>query len=212
MTYPSEQTIVVNSNHFLLNEIGSPKGWIICCTTNQEAALGWDASLEGFKDLYVQYKGIAYAYVGSADVRVNISPGQRGVLNAFAAAHGAPAYYGVCDYQTYGAIGGDFFLAPPAVFFHHCAYVNEKDLPIGTTYLRGNNGAGWQAHGVGGVPLGGVPFLDGPAFAQEVRICNIGSPIRRYRLINDAPQLDDGDQAEAPGALRIARVIAPTIQ
>lgn len=209
MTCPSEQTIVVNSNHFLLNEIGSPKAWIICCTTNQEAALGWDASLRDFKDLYVQYKAIVYAYKGSPNVRINIDPGQRGVLNAFAAAFGAPAYYGVCDYQTYAAIGGHFAGAPPAVYFQHCAYFNEKDLPVGTTHVRGCNAAGWQAHGAGGIPLGPAPFLNGQDFAKEIRICNIGTPIAR--MVEGGPRLIDGDQGNVAGELRIARVIAPTI-
>lgn len=203
MTYPSEQTIVVNATRFLLNELMSPRAWAIFCTTNQESALGWDASLEGLKQLYIQYKGISYAYAGSPEVRVNVDPGQRTVLNAFAAAVVTPAYYGFCDYQNYAQIGGGFAAAPPTVFFDRCAYVNELDLPPGTAFLRGSNATGWDAHAIGGGIIAPLPFLTGPQFAHEVRICNIGAAV--------APlEYDIGERLVGP-AQRVTRLFAPIL-
>lgn len=58
---PSERTIESISNHGFLEilnagKVAPPFAWFFLPTQNEEAVLGYDAALVGFKRLYIQYK------------------------------------------------------------------------------------------------------------------------------------------------------------
>ena len=55
---PSEQTIEVLSNHFLLVGLHSHSAWVFCPTRVQEQVLGYDGSLQNGKILVIQYKRV----------------------------------------------------------------------------------------------------------------------------------------------------------
>lgn len=53
---PSESTIEQLSNHQILNNVDPLRSWMFVPTRNEEDLLGYDASLQGYKALVIQYK------------------------------------------------------------------------------------------------------------------------------------------------------------
>ena len=61
MPIPSKRTIETLSNHGLLEvlnagKVAPPFAWLQIPTQTEEADLGFDAELQGYKRLYIQYK------------------------------------------------------------------------------------------------------------------------------------------------------------
>jgi hypothetical protein len=101
---PSERFVEQMGNHFLMNLIGADHAYFHVPTQAHEKALGYDASLQGFKTLVIQYKRIipnAPPYTG----RVPIDTKQLANLQArFPRAQRPYVFIGFCEHQTYGTI------------------------------------------------------------------------------------------------------------
>ncbi len=171
---PSEHTIENLSNHFLLKCLNNPKAWIFCPTPFEEKTIGYDASIQKHKIILIQYKRLEYIYA-TGDIKIKINPAQR--VTFAAQAEGIPtdaAYYSCCVLPSYSTVSANFLAAPPQTYFNHCVFFKESDLPLGTTFISGNLAAGFDACGFGGVRLGYVPHITGPAFCANIRACRIG--------------------------------------
>jgi hypothetical protein len=101
---PSERFVEQMGNHFLMNLIGPDHAYFHIPTQAQEKTLGYDASLQGFKTLVIQYKRLIPnlpSYTG----RIPIDTTQLANLQAkFPPAHQPYAFIGYCEYQTYNTI------------------------------------------------------------------------------------------------------------
>ena len=101
---PSERFVEQMGNHFLMNLIGPDHAYFHIPTQAQEKSLGYDASLEGFKTLVIQYKRLipnGPPYVG----RIPIETVQLANLQAkFPRAHQSYAFIGFCEHQAYSTI------------------------------------------------------------------------------------------------------------
>ena len=101
---PSERFVEQMGNHFLMNLIGPDHAYFHIPTQAQEKMLGYDASLQGFKTLVIQYKRLApnlLAYTG----RIPIDTTQLTNLQTkFPPANQPYAFIGFCEHQTYNTI------------------------------------------------------------------------------------------------------------
>ena len=101
---PSERFVEQMGNHFLMNLIGPEHAFFHIPTQVQEKALGYDASLQGYKTLVIQYKRLipnSAPYTG----RVPIDPTQLVNLQSkFPRAHRPYAFIGFCEHQAYSTV------------------------------------------------------------------------------------------------------------
>ena len=101
---PSERFVEQMGNHFLMNLIGPEHAYFHIPTQVQEKALGYDASLQGYKTLVIQYKRLipnSAPYTG----RVPIDPTQLDNLQIkFPSAHQPYAFIGFCEHQAYSTV------------------------------------------------------------------------------------------------------------
>ena len=101
---PSERFVEQMGNHFLMNLIGPDHAYFHIPTQAQEKTLGYDASLQGFKTLVIQYKRLAPnlpRYTG----RIPIDTTQLANLQAkFPPADQPYAFIGFCEHQAYSTI------------------------------------------------------------------------------------------------------------
>jgi len=101
---PSERFVEQMGNHFLMNLIGSAHTYFHIPTQTQEKTLGYDARLQGFKTIVLQYKRLIPnlpPYTG----RIPIDTIQLANLQAkFPVAHKPYAFIGFCEHQAYGTV------------------------------------------------------------------------------------------------------------
>src|SRR5690606_34644254 len=83
---PSERTIEVLANHFLLHGINKARCWLFCPSTNEEFTHGFDGSAQNVKTIILQYKAVTYASPTVVSVPIDLA--QLGTLLAnFPKAH-----------------------------------------------------------------------------------------------------------------------------
>lgn len=101
---PSERFVEQMGNHLLMNIIGPGHAYFYIPTQFQEKEFGYDASLQGFKTLVIQYKRLipnVHPYAG----RIPIDTTQLANLQAkFPSAQQPYAFIGFCEHQTYSTI------------------------------------------------------------------------------------------------------------
>ena len=101
---PSERFVEQMGNHLLMNLIGPEHTFFHIPTQPAEKTLGYDASLQGFKTLVLQYKRLVPnvpPYTG----RIPIDPTQLATLQTkFPAAAQPYAFLGFCLHQEYSTI------------------------------------------------------------------------------------------------------------
>jgi hypothetical protein len=180
---PSERTIEINANHWLLSLLLNPHAWIFAPTTPEEFVFGFDAELIGtYKYLFIQYKGIKKAAANG--VKFKIEPAQRAMLRLWAPQQ---AYYAFSDHRTYDSLSADF-ATDPMKFFKRCRFILEDDLHFATRSIRGSAAAGFRMYGPAGVNLGPIPpalVLTGPDIAQHIRLCTIGRKLTK-KFVSEA--------------------------
>ena len=101
---PSERFVEQMGNHFLMNLIGPEHAYFHIPTQAREKALGYDASLQGYKTLVIQYKRLipnSALYTG----RVPIDLSQLANLQSkFPRSHRPYAFIGFCEHQAYSTV------------------------------------------------------------------------------------------------------------
>lgn len=101
---PSERFVEQMGNHFLMNLIGPEYTYFHIPTQSQEKTLGYDASLQGFKTLVIQYKRL-FPNTQPFSGRVPIDPTQLATLQAkFPPAKQPYAFLGFSLHQSYGTV------------------------------------------------------------------------------------------------------------
>lgn len=170
---PSEHSIEVLANHFLLNAINNPRAWLYCPTTNEESRLGFDASLQNTKLAVIQYKR-AKRFLAGGDVRVTIDPGQLSILHTRFVRMPTPyVFYGFSLLPSYAAMQRNFRAAPPQTFFDSCIFVDAHSIPAGSTVIKEDRTNFFAtASGRTDTPVVSFP---GQIFAAGICQCNIGT-------------------------------------
>lgn len=132
---PSEHTVEVLANHYLISGIARARCWIFCPSTNEELLLGYDAATKNTKSVVIQYK--ALTYTSSNTVSAPIDAAQLGTLLAnFNAKTWPYVFYGFCTHRNYKEVDDGYKSNNSPEFFDNCIFVSIHDLPTGVSRLR----------------------------------------------------------------------------
>ena len=140
---PSESTIEQLSNHWLMNLLGPCRSWFYVPTKNEEKFLGYDASLQEYKALAIQYKRLKPTLnVGS----ITIKMAQHHVLLSNFPQKSVPyVFYAFSKYQEYSEIqniytkGRGIKFCREMVFFDvHAISPKRKNTSISYSFLINN--------------------------------------------------------------------------
>lgn len=140
---PSESTIEQLSNHWLMNLLGPCHSWFYIPTKSEEKLLGYDASLQNYKALAIQYKRLKpNKNIGF----ITINKDQHSVLINNFPAQGKPyVFYAFSMCEKYTDIRTMFFngrgikFCRTMVFFDiHSITARSKYTSISYSYLQKN--------------------------------------------------------------------------
>jgi hypothetical protein len=175
---PSEQTIEVLSDHFLLDRLNSPSAWIFCPTKVQEQTLGYDGSLQNGKLLLIQYKRVHVNRSGSLNVR--ISAAQHGTLRAnFPRGTSRYVFYGFSIYPTYHDLDADYRIANSPHFFENMRFVELYDLPANCSSITYSTQQSARPM-VNGQSQAAVATINGEELAVGITQCPIGLKLAEF--------------------------------
>jgi hypothetical protein len=175
---PSEQTIEVMSNHFLLAGLNAPSAWVFCPTRVQEQSLGYDASLQNGKILVIQYKRVHVNQGGS--LRVPITQAQHDTLRQNFPSGNVPyVFYGFSIYPTYQQLDAGFHGAGAPLFFANARFVNLHDLPAVCNSLRYSPQQGVKPV-VNGQAQAAVASIDGNQLVHGILECTSGLTLAEF--------------------------------
>lgn len=140
---PSESTIEQMANHWLMNLRNPCYSWIYVPTRSEENYLGYDASLQGYKALAIQYKRLKPTRnIGS--ILINFKQHNSLVTN-FPKLYKPCAFYAFSKYQNYSGIrdaysrGRGMAFCREMVFFDiHSISPSSKSVTISYDYLIRN--------------------------------------------------------------------------
>lgn len=137
---PSESTIEQLSNHHLLNELGPCDSWFFIPTKVEEKKLGYDASLQGYKALIIQYKAFT-PNVSSGAGRISINQTQhKTLLKNFPKKSKPYAFYGFSTAPSYKHIANYYSTGTGCCSFGNTMiYIDIHDIPIGTTSINSSS-------------------------------------------------------------------------
>lgn len=137
---PSESTVEQLSNHWIMNLIGPCHAWFYVPTKSEEKFLGYDASLQRYKALAIQYKRLKPGKnVGS----ITINQNQHNVLVSNFPKRSKPyVFYAFSKYKEYSKIqdiytkGKGIKFCQEMVFFDvHSVSIKGKTKSISYSYL-----------------------------------------------------------------------------
>jgi len=178
---PSERFVEQMGNHFLMNLIGPNHAYFHIPTQAQEKALGYDASLQGFKTLVVQYKRLvpnSPPYTG----RIPIDTTQLANLQAkFLPAHQPYAFIGFCEHQAYNTITPLFCAGDGSKLSNRIIFLDIHSTTLAARpYQKSINSSLI-------VPVLGTEAFKLPDLASNFVACNVGlfqsdNPERQVRL------------------------------
>jgi hypothetical protein len=175
---PSEQTVEVLSDHFLLAGLNSPAAWMYCPTRVTEQKLGYDGSLQNGKILIIQYKRVHVNAGGS--LRVSINQAQHTTLRKVFHSGGIPyVFYGFSVYQSYQKLNDGFHVAGAPHFFANMRFVNLHDLPIACNSLS-HKPEGTVCPVVMREPQTEVSSIDGNLLVKGLLQCSIGMELTEF--------------------------------
>lgn len=169
---PSESTIEVLTNHFILHSLNDPSAWIVCPTRNEEKLFGYDASIQHSKLAIIQYKRVRHFYSNN-EFTVSLNAKQHNtLLTNFRRLRNPYVFYCFSRYRDYARISDDFARVGAPFFFQHSLFVNAHDILINSTSVK------LFANGLLKARLGGkyrpINYMSGPQFIREVKNCTLG--------------------------------------
>lgn len=178
---PSEQTIEVMSDHFLLAGMNSPSAWVFCPTRWQEQYLGYDGSLQNGKILIIQYKRVQVNPGGS--LRVQVNQAQFNTLRTNFPQGPVPyLFYAFSLYPTYQQLDAGFRAAGGPQFFANMRFVNIHALPVGCSSL--NYSAIWGVRPrANGQFQPAVVALNGAQLVNGVIQCPYGVTLAQFETL-----------------------------
>ena len=166
---PSERFVEQMGNHFLMERLGSDHTFFHIPTQPMEQTLGYDASLQGFKNVVIQYKRL-HPNVAPLTGRIDIDSAQLAVLQLkYPPSHVPYAFLGLCRHKTYSTVSPIFStgqgrkLAAEIIFIDiHSPTVNFRPHPgsLNTKLI---------------VPVIGTEAFRLPKLALEIKKCNVGT-------------------------------------
>ena len=182
---PSEHTIEVLANHYLLNGISRARCWLFCPSTNEELLLGYDASAQNLKSLLIQYKALTYKSATSASIALDQI--QHATLLANFPAKSWPyVFYGFCTHRTYAELDAGYKSPKAPEFFDNCLFIDAHSLPAGTSRLRYSFTANQVLPIVSNKATNSVPFIRGRELICGISSCSIGDrkePGKRFSRV-----------------------------
>ncbi len=197
---PSESTIEVLTNHFILQELKNPSAYIFCPTRNEEKALAFDAHLQGSKLALIQYKGVErFNNDGSVSVPINVRQ-HRTLRRKFSRSAHPYVFYCFSTYPNYKIMHNDFVtgagfsaISESHVFFWRSLLFDAWELPLGSNRVKLLNDDTLIAC-VGKRPHPKpIRFFSGPAFVQGFVDCWLGELGNRFadqiEALEEGPQL-----------------------
>ena len=133
---PSERFVEQMGNHFLMNLIGPEHAYFHIPTQAREKALGYDASLQGYKTLVIQYKRLipnSALYTG----RVPIDLSQLANLQSkFPRAHRPYAFIGFCEHQAYSTVTSLFLAGTGSKLGERILFLDIHSTALATRPYR----------------------------------------------------------------------------
>ncbi len=121
---PSERFVEQMGNHFLMNLIGPNHTYFHIPTQIQEKILGYDAMLDGFKTLIIQYKRLI-PNVSPFSGRIPIDTNQlRNLQTRFPQSCKPYAFIGFCTHQRYRTITPLFNAGNGSVLIDEIIYLD----------------------------------------------------------------------------------------
>lgn len=171
---PSERTVEVLANHYLLHGINKARCWLFCPSTNEEFTHGFDGSAQNVKTIILQYKAVTYASPTVVSVPIDLVQFGTLLIN-FPKANWPYVFYAFSLHRNYQEIDSGYKAKNCPTFFENCIFVDIHDLPPGTTRLRYSFATGSVSPIVSGAAKSPIPFLRGPQFLCGITSCSIGS-------------------------------------
>jgi hypothetical protein len=180
-TIPSEGTVEVLTNHFILQELKDPSAYIFCPTRNEEVDLGFDARLQGSKLAVIQYKRVrSLNKDGSVSVAIDVDQ-HKTLRSKFPRSTRPYVFYCFSSYPDYASIHNDFVKMgmPPTrlrshLFFWQSLLFDAWDIPVGSTLVKFSNAGTLKAQ-IGHSPRSGpIPYHRGPVFVKGFISCQLG--------------------------------------
>jgi hypothetical protein len=193
---PSESTIEVLSNHFILHLLSQPAAWILCPTRNEEKVLGYDAHLRNVKLAIIQYKRIQRINRDKS-ISISIDVVQHKTLRQrFRRLNQPYLFYSFSKYTNYQVLDDDFVKHGAPFFFNHSLFFDAWDVPVGTTSLRLYASGTLKAYARHQPYSSPIPYYLGPEFINLFGACRLGE--RGSLVTEDAGTNDSGEQNGNP--------------
>ena len=133
---PSESTIEQMSNHHILMELGPFESWFFVPDKREEKGLGYDASLQGYKALVIQYKKLIPSSTSWPGGSIKIKTAQhKTLLTNFpkAKTHIPYAFYGFALHHSYADIMSHMSLGGGRHIGMFFVYVDIHDVVVPKT-------------------------------------------------------------------------------
>jgi hypothetical protein len=170
---PSETTIEVLTNHFLLHHLKNPRAWIFCPTRKEEFRLGYDASMQNTKILIIQYKRLSRVNKRSLTITLNRAQ-HRTLTNRFRPLKKPYVFYCFSKQKSYHALGRGFLVKTGPVFFDNCVFFNAHNISPGTRSVNFEAKKGLRPI-IGPRKYGNpIPTFDGKYIVSQLKSCPIG--------------------------------------
>ena len=130
---PSESTIEQLSNHHLLNLFDPCSSWFFVPTKREEKLLGYDASLQEYKALIIQYKAF-HPNTKKTGGSININTAQHKQLLANFPNCGIPyAFYAFSVIPDYKMLSSYYSSKSGCCnFSDNMVFIDIHDIPVGT--------------------------------------------------------------------------------
>ncbi len=171
---PSESTIEILTNHFILQGLGNPTAWIISPTRNEETALGYDAAIQRAKLAVIQYKRVdSLNSDNSLSVSINTDQHET-LLTNFGPLRSPYVFYCFSVYRNYAEIDADFMRIGAPQFFRSSTFFSAHDVPIGSSRVRLFRDGTLKPYRRGQSYLDPIRYCPGPVFIRAFRACILG--------------------------------------
>ncbi len=139
---PSEGTVEQLSNHQILNHVDSSRSWMFVPTRNEEDLLGYDASLQGYKALVIQYKRYI-PHKNNKTGRIKLDKPQYDCLiKNFPPSNKPYVFYGFSNTPNYGYLMSNYAVSYGKSFARSMHFIDVHSLQsfqssISTKNLKG---------------------------------------------------------------------------